>query len=100
VKSSFISADGCPALTITNGNVTYEPPETPSFVGATATYFCNNGFTLDRNIMRTCESANNVTWTGTAPQCNCEYSTIILYHYLCADLEWWNGLWNGLWNFS
>jgi len=77
VKSSFILADGCPALTITNGNVTSEPPETPPFVGSSATYFCDDGFTLDGNITRTCESANNGTWTGRAPQCNREYSTLI-----------------------
>jgi len=74
VTSSFILAEGCPTLTITNGMVTYDPTETPPLVGATATYSCNSGYILDGNAMRTCEDVNNGTWTGMDPQCNREYS--------------------------
>lgn len=80
MTSSFIVAEGCPGLTITNGMVTYVPPGTPPFVGATATYVCNNGFTLEGNSMRTCEAVNNGTWSGMDPECNREYIAINQIH--------------------
>ena len=35
-------------------------------VGSTATYSCNEGFSLDGNVERTCEDD---MWTGTDPAC-------------------------------
>jgi len=35
-------------------------------VGSTATYSCNEGFSLDGNVERTCEDD---MWTGTEPVC-------------------------------
>ena len=57
-----------------NGIVSYQPDETPPTVGANATYVCNMGYVLEGNSMRTCD--DNRTWTGSAPVCLREYSTI------------------------
>ena len=71
--SSYIVHD-CPVLTITNGMVSYQPPETPPVVGATASYTCNTGYTLSANNMRTCQEVSDGTWTGSDPSCNREFN--------------------------
>ena len=76
VTPFFTLADGCPDLSIGNGIVTYEPTGTQHFIGTTATYTCNEDYVLYGNGTRTCEAANNGTWTGSDPVCLREYSTI------------------------
>ena len=54
--------------------VSYQPQETPPVVGTTATYTCNEGYTLDGTNVRTClQAVNNGTWTSINPSCNGEY---------------------------
>lgn len=50
---------------ILNGEVTIDPPSRVQ--GATATYSCMVGFTMNGNPTRTCDS--NGMWTGTEPTC-------------------------------
>ena len=40
-------------------------------MGATATYTCNTGYTLNGNNTRTCQASG--TWTGSDPTCNREF---------------------------
>ena len=56
--------------------MSYQPDETPPTVGAEATNACNDGYILDGISTRTCEAADNGTWTGSVPECIREYSTI------------------------
>ena len=73
VTSSFILVESCPVLTTMNGNVTYAPEGIPPVVNAVATYTCNDDYVLDGMSTSTC---GNGTWTGSAPVCLREYSTI------------------------
>ena len=69
----FTLADGCPDLFIGNGSVSYDPAGNLHFAGTTATYTCNDDYVLDGMSTSTC---GNGTWTGSAPVCLREYSTI------------------------
>ena len=61
--------------------VGYQPPGTPPLVGATASYTCNSGYTLDGDNMRTCQDVNDGTWTNNDPSCNREFNlTFACYH--------------------
>jgi len=80
VTSSFILVASCQVLTVTDGSVTYAPEGIPPLVGAVATYNCDDGYQVIGTSPRTCEAANDGTWTGNnQTQCTREFSTIILY---------------------
>jgi len=41
-----------------------------TLMGATVTYTCNTGYTLNGSSMRTCQADG--TWTGSDPTCDSE----------------------------
>ena len=76
------TAIGCLVLPIfANGIITYATDVTPDFdLGTTATYSCNDGYTLDLSTgdeVRTCiDDGNNDAvgmFSGQAPACVCKY---------------------------
>ncbi len=73
----------CPALTLSNGAISYNPATSPSILeGVMATYTCNPGYTLTPmgvSMTRTCAT---MMWSGAAPTCNGE---IIMPRCACAS---------------
>ena len=71
---SFISRytvpDSCPALSLSNGKVTYSKDENGVryYVGTKATFSCNSGYSRSGSSSRTCQSSGN--WNGQTPTCN------------------------------
>ena len=60
---------------LNNGMVSYNPQgQDQTLVGATATYTCDTGYTLNGNNTRTCQASG--TWSGTAPTCDGKYSVL------------------------
>ena len=71
----FIIVVDCGSLTTTNGMVIYNPQgQDQTLVGATVTYTCNTGYTLNGNDMRTCQASG--AWTGSDPTCDGKYSVL------------------------
>ncbi len=63
----------CPALTLSNGGISYNPATSPRLEGAMATHSCNPGYTLTPmgvSMTRTCQAT--MMWSGAAPTCACE----------------------------
>ena len=60
----------CPELSVPqNGNIEYD--NTPSEYNSEAVYSCTNGFTVDGDAMRVCQSDG--TWSGNSAICQREY---------------------------
>ena len=67
-----VPANGCPHIPDPeNGNIDFVVDTTAPFeVGTTATYSCDQGFSLDEgDIVRTCEENDLTSWSGSAPSC-------------------------------
>ncbi len=62
-----------PLPDIANGRVVLSG----TFIGATATYSCNDGYILVGNAQRTCSSSGQ--WSGKEPSCRSE---LLLFLYL------------------
>ncbi|XP_064386538.1 sushi, von Willebrand factor type A, EGF and pentraxin domain-containing protein 1-like isoform X2 [Halichondria panicea] len=58
----------CDDITLTNGNVTYDPTSSPRLERTTATHNCNSGYVLLGERKRMCQS--NRTWSGEIVTCN------------------------------
>ena len=60
---------------LNNGMLIYNPQgQDQTLVGATVTYTCNTGYTLNGNDMRTCQASG--AWTGSDPTCDGKYSVL------------------------
>ena len=59
---------------IANGVISYSPDsDAPFGLGTLATYTCNDGYELVRNMMRTCvNTSNGGIFDGLEPSCQCE----------------------------
>ena len=63
---NFVSAVECDPLDLPNGNVTISGNNS----GDSATYLCDEGYTLVGDGTRICQLTGN--WTGTDPICYCK----------------------------
>ena len=60
----------CPALTLSNGDITYITDTSPIPVGTVATHTCNATFVLSGDATRTCtDSASGGMWSGPILTC-------------------------------
>ena len=67
----------CPAiLDPPNGTATFNSLE----VGGVATYMCDDGFELEGNMTRTCESSR--MWSGEEPVCTCTLINVTYYNII------------------
>ena len=65
----------CGLLNITNGMLSYNPQgQDQTLFGATVTYTCDTGYTLNGSSMRTCQTDG--AWSDTAPSCDGKYSVL------------------------
>ncbi len=55
----------CDDLTLSNGMITYSPNNRLEVT--VATHICNDGFTLDDPVARTCQ--NDRSWSGEVATC-------------------------------
>ena len=72
----------CSALAdILDGTIAYSTDMTiPYDFGTTATYFCDSGFSLVGNNIRTCGgdgSSVNGVWDLSEPSCQCKFSKMV-----------------------
>ena len=79
----------CGLLNITNGMLSYnEQGQDQTLLGATVSYTCNTGYTLNGSNMRTCLTGG--AWSGTAPSCDGKYSVLQInewpFIFLCNKL--------------
>ena len=60
----------CPVITITNGEISYNPATSPILEGAVATHFCMTGYkpSTTSGPDRVCQS--NRAWSGDDIICN------------------------------
>ena len=69
ISSVVVDCGGLP--NITNGMLSYNPQgQDQTLLGATVTYTCNTGYTLNGSSMRTCQADG--TWSGSNPTCDSE----------------------------
>ncbi|XP_064386230.1 CUB and sushi domain-containing protein 3-like isoform X2 [Halichondria panicea] len=60
----------CPALTLSNGDITYTMDNPPIPVGRVATHICSDSFVLSGDATRTCtDSASGGMWSGSMLTC-------------------------------
>ena len=74
---------------ITNGMLSYNPQgQDQTLVGATATFTCNTGYTLNGSSMRTCQTGG--AWSGSDPTCDGKYNVLQInewpFIFLCNKL--------------
>ena len=74
---------------ITNGMLSYNPQgQDQTLLGATVTYTCNTGYTLNGNNMRTCLTGG--AWSGSDPTCDGKYRVFQInewpFIFLCNKL--------------
>ena len=86
VIHSFISANECTSLSLTNGLIVYSSDITPEFeIGTVATHSCDAGFALVGGMTRTCLGDNQVdiigVWSGSAPTCERNHFKINFLNY-------------------
>ena len=60
-----------PLISLNNGVITYNPPDSPEGENTVATYSCNVDYMLIGESTRTCQSDR--TWSSIAPYCAGEY---------------------------
>ena len=71
IASHFLEGTGCPELQDpANGEVTSD--------GLTATYTCDEGFSLMGDQVRQCSSEGE--WSGEEPTCSGQIDLLSLYH--------------------
>ncbi len=60
----------CPALTLSNGSITYTTVTSPIPVGTVATHICSAMFVLSGDATRTCsKNASGGMWSGSILRC-------------------------------
>ena len=59
----------CAPLNLVNGSVTYSRPPGCHDKRTTASFSCDDGFSLSKSLSSTCEASSGI-WTGSNPTCD------------------------------
>ncbi len=97
-SSHTLTAITCSSLSLEFGTIVYNPMVGPFNVDATATYSCNDGYTLSTgaaSLVRTCiqddQADTTGAWNPAALTCICEFIYVIqVYIYTHTHLYIYN----------